>query len=255
MEIVVDGNAVDGNANVVVEEEEKAERNAQEEDNNNKTPINNNNNNNKFEYELVLRKWCNLHPSMEFRCFIYNHQLIAISQRHPTKFYSHLQLPADQDNDDDDDEEEVQHHHHPTYVEIIQDFHETYVQNRFADGQVHRYVMDVYVDSQERTWIVDFNVWGTRTDALLFDWVELMTIGQDCVSETNDNDDDVGEISVPEVRVVTKDMKDLTYDPLSSFRGPTDVMSLMGAGSNDDGGFEPSSFKNFMEQCVRPSEM
>jgi hypothetical protein len=27
------------------------------------------------QYELVLRKWCNLHPSMEFRCFVYNHEL------------------------------------------------------------------------------------------------------------------------------------------------------------------------------------
>jgi hypothetical protein len=28
-----------------------------------------------FENELILRKWCNLHPSMEFRCFIYEHEL------------------------------------------------------------------------------------------------------------------------------------------------------------------------------------
>ena len=28
-----------------------------------------------FEYELVLRKWCNLHPSMEYRCFVYEHEL------------------------------------------------------------------------------------------------------------------------------------------------------------------------------------
>lgn len=28
-----------------------------------------------IEYELVLRKWCNLHPSMEFRCFVYNHEI------------------------------------------------------------------------------------------------------------------------------------------------------------------------------------
>lgn len=27
------------------------------------------------EHELILRKWCNLHPSMEFRCFIYEHEL------------------------------------------------------------------------------------------------------------------------------------------------------------------------------------
>ncbi len=30
---------------------------------------------NDFRYELVLRKWCNLHPSMEFRCFVYRHEL------------------------------------------------------------------------------------------------------------------------------------------------------------------------------------
>jgi len=30
---------------------------------------------NEFEYELVMRKWCNLHPSMEFRCFVYDHEL------------------------------------------------------------------------------------------------------------------------------------------------------------------------------------
>ena len=208
---------------------------------------------NEFEYELVLRKWCNLHPSMEFRCFIYNHELVAISQRHPTKFYSHLQLPSSKEDGDDDDNDEVQdQQQNPTYVETIQTFYKTYVQKRFANGKVHRYVMDVYVDSQERTWIVDFNVWATRTDGLLFDWEELMRIGQDRVSsERGDEGHDE-----PEVRVVTKDMKDLTYDPLSSFRGPTDVMSLMGgAGNNDDGGFEPSSFQNFMEQCVRPSEM
>lgn len=28
-----------------------------------------------FRFELVLRKWCNLHPSMEFRCFVYDHEL------------------------------------------------------------------------------------------------------------------------------------------------------------------------------------
>ena len=28
-----------------------------------------------LEYELVLRKWSNLHPSMEFRCFVSNHEL------------------------------------------------------------------------------------------------------------------------------------------------------------------------------------
>ena len=204
-----------------------------------------------FEYELVLRKWCNLHPSMEFRCFIYDHELVAISQRHPSKFYSHLQLSEEDD--------EI----HPT-TDIIHAFYETYVQHRFASGKMHRFVIDVYVDSQERTWIVDFNVWGKRTDSLLFEWAELMEIGERVRElkkdgSSNNSDENGGEdnaaIPMPELRVVTKDMKDLTYDPLSSFRGPTDVMNLMGGGNDDGGGFEASSFKHFMEQCVRPSEM
>ena len=215
---------------------------------------------NNFEYELVLRKWCNLHPSMEFRCFVYNHQLIGISQRHATKFYTHLQPP--------NQEEEL---HHPI-SNVITSFHETYVQHRFNDGKMDRYVMDVYVDSQERVWIVDFNVWARRTDALLFDWDELIQLAgeQQSVGSKSGGDDhndncnnENGEENncqeanlMPEWRVVTKDMKDLTYDPLSSFRGPTDVMNLMGGGgNNEDGGFDATSFKDFMEQCVRPSEM
>jgi hypothetical protein len=30
---------------------------------------------NSFEYELILRKWSNLHASMEFRCFVSNHEI------------------------------------------------------------------------------------------------------------------------------------------------------------------------------------
>jgi len=217
-----------------------------------------------FEYELVLRKWCNLHPSMEFRCFVYDHELIAISQRHPSKFYSHLQVQQQQPSllsEEDGETTTATATTHPIMTDIIHDFFETYVQHRFAGGKVHRYVIDVYVDSQERTWIVDFNVWGKRTDSLLFDWTELMEIGErvkKSKKKNGDEEEEVLAIPMPEFRVVTKDMKDLTYDPLSSFRGPTDVMNLMGGGggsSNDDGGFEVSSFKQFMDQCVRPSEM
>ena len=79
--------------------------------------------------------------------------------------------------------------------------------------------------------------------------------------EEEEDDDGVIHIPMPEFRVVTKDMKDLTYDPLSSFRGPTDVMNLFGVRNNendsgDGGGFEGNpSFQQFMEKCVRPSEM
>ena len=59
-----------------------------------------------------------------------------------------------------------------------------------------------------------------------------------------------------ERRVATKDMKSMAYDPLSCYRGPTNVMDLLnnGNGNADSDGNMPS-FEAFMKQCVRPSEM
>jgi len=162
--------------------------------------------------------------------------LVAVSQRHPSKFYSHLQQPSDSEN---------------SLLSIIRKFFGRYVQKRFADGKLHRYVLDLYIDSQERTWIVDFNVWGSRTDGLLFDWEELSKLGL----TISNGDSDENSVQ-PKFRVVTKDMKSMTYDPLSSFRGPTDVIDLLGKNSYSSDGFEGNtSFEDFMKLCVRPSEM
>lgn len=159
-------------------------------------------------------------------------KIVAISQRHPSKYYSHLQSPPDNSI-------------HPSITTLHVFFH-TYIRCKFARGTIHKYVVDVYIDSQERVWIVDFNVWGIRTDGLLFDWKELMMLGNQIRDAI-----DSSSVPMPEMRVVTKDMKSMTYDPLSSYRGPTDVMDLLGSG----GDTSAPSFEEFMKQCVRPSEM
>ena len=172
---------------------------------------------------------------------------MAISQRHPSKYYPHLQLPPDQNI-------------HPL-ANIISAFFQSYVQHKFFQGKIHRYVVDLYIDSQERAWIIDFNVWGRRTDALLFDWTELTALGAKvsnlkCSTHCQNGED--AKIPIPEVRVVTKDMKSMTYDPLSSFRGPTDVMDLFSGGSGNANGISQEgmpSFDEFMKQCVKPSEL
>ncbi len=46
-----------------------------------------------------------------------------------------------------------------------------------STGPHRRTGTNIYIDSWERVWIVDFNVWGARTDGLLFDWKELMMLG------------------------------------------------------------------------------
>ena len=40
------------------------------------------------KFELVLRKWCNLHPSMEFRCFVYEHELSKYCNSTIHKYFS-----------------------------------------------------------------------------------------------------------------------------------------------------------------------
>lgn len=49
-----------------------------------------------FDFNLVLRKWKNINPSMEFRCFIGRNEVIGISQRDVRSYYSHLQQDKDQ---------------------------------------------------------------------------------------------------------------------------------------------------------------
>mmetsp|Transcript_4650 Transcript_4650/g.7436 ORF Transcript_4650/g.7436 Transcript_4650/m.7436 type:complete len:102 (-) Transcript_4650:104-409(-) len=79
--------------------------------------------------------------------------------------------------------------------------------------------------------------------------------------ENDDEEDGLGSIPMPEMRVVTRDMKSMTYDPLSSYRGPTDAMDLVNGGTagnnggDGDGDGGTTSFEDFMRQCVRPSEM
>lgn len=107
-----------------------------------------------ISFELVLRKWSELIPGGEFRCFVKENKLIAISQRDYTQFYHHILKQ----------EELISH--------AIQDFFNKHIQYHFLDED---FVFDVYRDSQGRVWLIDFNPFGEVTDSLLFTWNELST--------------------------------------------------------------------------------
>jgi hypothetical protein len=104
-------------------------------------------------YELVFRKWYDLRPDFEFRCFVKCHQIFGISQRDPSNFYPHLvslksELQA-----------------------LIVEFFELHIRNVFPDQD---YVFDIYINPNNRkVWIVDFNPFSSVTDSLLFDWSEI----------------------------------------------------------------------------------
>ncbi|KAF9167518.1 hypothetical protein DFQ26_004290 [Actinomortierella ambigua] len=103
---------------------------------------------------LVLRKWFDLSPSMEFRCFVVNNELVGISQRDMT-YYEFLK----------DIKEDVE--------DMIEDFFEDHIQNKFPDPD---YTFDVYITrNRERIYLIDFNPLAQKTDSLLYGWEEILT--------------------------------------------------------------------------------
>uniref|UniRef100_A0A665U4U6 Translation initiation factor eIF2 assembly protein n=1 Tax=Echeneis naucrates TaxID=173247 RepID=A0A665U4U6_ECHNA len=109
-----------------------------------------------INYELVLRKWSELIPGGEFRCFVKENKLIAISQRDYTQYYQHILKQEEQ------------------ISQVIQDFFNEHIQYNFLDED---FVFDVYRDSQGRVWLIDLNPFGEVTDSLLFSWEELTSGG------------------------------------------------------------------------------
>mmetsp|Transcript_18316 Transcript_18316/g.42192 ORF Transcript_18316/g.42192 Transcript_18316/m.42192 type:complete len:410 (+) Transcript_18316:55-1284(+) len=170
--------------------------------------------------QLVLRKWCNLNPSMEFRCFVRDHELLGISQRQHSVHFPHL-------NDDKD-----------KLYELIYEFFEDYVRHRFAGGNVRNYVWDVFVDKKDRAWIIDFNPWGRTTDSLLYEWSELVSTDLD---DARDYDAESG------MRVATSG-REVRHDPLASYRAPIDTVDLASMTHGD-----AKQFEEFMKLCQRPT--
>jgi hypothetical protein len=152
---------------------------------------------------------------MEFRCFIRGNEMIAISQRNHTQHYAHLLQ----------DQRRIQ-------TALVSFFEDT-IRDRFADGQIPNYVMDVYLDQKNRVWLLDFNLWARSTDSLLFEWRELVTM---------DAEDE------PEFRLV-ETANQVRQDPLASYRAPIDTLNL----ASLTGG-TAQNFEDFMKQCQQQSQ-
>ncbi|XP_008000453.1 translation initiation factor eIF2 assembly protein isoform X2 [Chlorocebus sabaeus] len=154
-----------------------------------------------IEYELVLRKWCELIPGAEFRCFVKENKLIGISQRDYTQYYDHISKQK----------EEI--------CRCIQDFFKKHIQYKFLDED---FVFDIYRDSRGKVWLIDFNPFGEVTDSLLFTWEEL-------ISENNLNGDfsevDAQEQDSPAFRCTDSEVT-VQPSPYLSYRLPKDFVDL-----------------------------
>ena len=108
-----------------------------------------------IQYHLVLRKYFQLNPSLEFRCFVRNRKLLALCQRDLNHFEFLFNM---QDK----------------LRDRIQTFFDKQLKDTFPDPN---FVFDVYVPPpHERVWLIDINPWAQRTDPLVFSWLELLTM-------------------------------------------------------------------------------
>lgn len=140
---------------------------------------------------------------------------VAVSQRNHTQHYPYLMQDL------------------PRIRDQLLDFFEVTIRDRFADGSLPNYVVDVYIDQKQRVWILDFNIWARTTDSLLFEWSELLTL---------DVEDD------PHFRIVEAENQ-VRQDPLASYRAPIDTVDLARMTDGD-----ATQFEEFMKQCQKPSQ-
>lgn len=160
-------------------------------------------------YHLVLRKSFNLNPALEFRCFVRNRRLIAISQREMNYFEFLFDLRE-------------------SFKAKIIEFVE-----RLSDFPEANFVLDVYVPPpHERVWLIDINPWAPRTDPLLFSWLELLQL-----PEAEEN-----AIIDPDFRLVQRDDPEayqFASTKYSAHKLPRDVV---------DASMAPGGMKSMMEE-------
>lgn len=127
------------------------------------------------EHVIALRRWFNLKPSREFRCFVINKTLTAISQRDLSRYYPGIKQEKD------------------VILVRIQEFYDSIIRDTFP---LETFAFDCYVSesSIDRVRVIDFNPPAAATSALLFeDWEHIYTVY---------SREHTGSSPLPEIRIV-----------------------------------------------------
>jgi hypothetical protein len=104
------------------------------------------------EYSLVLRKWLDVNPGTEFRCYVREGDLKAFCQRDVSNYYGHIAAQQESIKQD-----------------IISFFGE-HIKDKFPSQD---FVFDVIRSKKDKVILVDFNPFGETTESLFFSWEEL----------------------------------------------------------------------------------
>ncbi len=194
------------------------------------------------ESKLILRKWININPSMEFRVYILKGKLVGICQRDVTTCYDFLidcngndvlrfkdllidwLYPSiDDENDENDENGENMSESELWITKLL---------------NIRNYSLDLYIDRNrnDKVYLIDVNVYGYPSDPLLYDWSEL--------EENYNNNNGIEWIDSPlfQLRTITsRSHTKASAVTLGQQEGPIDV-SLA------------PDFSRFMEICQQQQQ-
>ncbi|GJJ10495.1 hypothetical protein Clacol_004721 [Clathrus columnatus] len=109
-----------------------------------------------YDLELVLKKWYPIDHGREFRCFVRQNYLLGICQRDPN-YYPTLNEESNLEN----------------IPIVIKSFWLEHIHEKFPG--TCDYVFDVYLSrTLSSVYLMDFNPYHPKTDALLFTYEELL---------------------------------------------------------------------------------
>eukprot|EP00794_Sanderia_malayensis_P006883 gene6883-7658_t len=154
-------------------------------------------------FELVLRKWTEISPAAEFRCFVKKDRLIAITQRDTTNFYDFLLANS-----------------HKVHRDITE-FFKMKIQSKFVESS---FVFDIWRYGDGKLTLIDVNPFSAVTDSLLFTWQELRDGLNDVCHENNETQG--------ELRLVPEGATSLQPSQYLSYQLPKDVIDFASGGQD-----------------------
>lgn len=151
---------------------------------------------------IILKKWQNIDPGNEFRCFVCKQELIAISQRDYKVYYVHLAQRK---------------------YEIMEEITKFFNEKIRGNFPISNYTFDVVRQSSNKIQIIDFGPFDPkRTLPLLFTWGDL------CAKERNLN----VETPAVEFRILGED-PGILPNPRTHYGIPQDLINTCHVVGND----------------------
>ena len=122
-----------------------------------------------YAHNIVLRSWCNLYPSQEFRCIVVHGNLVGISQRHCDRCFPALSK--------DGRMEVVEAKITAFFKNVLRP--SLSAEEHAADASC--YTFDDYLSRSDKVTLIDMGVFHPGTsDLKLFSWLEIAKLAEAC---------------------------------------------------------------------------